>query len=99
MSVGLTKNKADIDNRLAAVTLELRTAFDHIETLKTVLDTMTDGDLLALTGSPSYTAGEVAILRSAMTDLDQLRAVYKGLATRTPAYDYRTFAKLLTGVV
>jgi len=95
MSVGLTKGKADIDQRAALCALTLRDTFDKIKAFKAYLDTVTVADLEALT----YTTTEANQLKSAFTDLDQLRTVYEGTGTRTPAYDYRTFAKLLTGVV
>jgi len=52
-----------------------------------------------LTQAPySMAAADQNTLKSAFTDLDQLRQVFQGLATRTPAYDYRTFVKLIDGV-
>jgi hypothetical protein len=46
----------------------------------------------------SMVPGDETTIKSTMTDLDQLRQVYQGLATRTPAYDYRTFAKQTVGI-
>ncbi len=97
MSVGLTTTKADLDNRAASCALDLRNTFDRIRIFKVKLDTMTNADLQAL--GYSISPDEAAILKSSFTDLDQLRTVYEGTGTRTPAYDYRTFAKLLTGCV
>ena len=95
MSVGFTKTKADIDARAGSVALDIRGVFDRIQTLKTTLDTLTDPQLVAL----GYVQAEVDTLRSAMGDLDQLRTIYQGTANLASAKDFRTFAKLLTGVV
>lgn len=95
MSIGLTANKGDADQRAATIALDLRGVFDRVRTFKAWLDTVT---VLQLEGL-GYTTNEANQLKSAFTDLDQLRTVYEGTGTRTPAYDYRTFAKLLTGVI
>ncbi len=97
MSLGLSTNKADLDNRAASIALTLRTVMDQIKVYKTKLDTLTNADLQSL--GYSVSPDEASILKSAFTDLDQLRTVYEGTGTRTPAYDYRTFAKQLTGCV
>jgi len=96
MSVGFTKTKADLDQRAGAIALDLRGVMDRIRMYKSVLDTITDVELTTVLG---YTSIEKDQLRSAIGDLDQLRAVYEGTGTRSPAYDYRTFAKLLTGCI
>lgn len=95
MTLGFPALKTDIDARSGQLALTLRDTFRSIQLFKAWLDTKTDQNLLDL----GYNQGEVNTLRSAMADLDQLRTVYEGTATRTPAYDYRTFAKLLVGVV
>lgn len=97
MSVGLTLTKADLDNRAASLALGLRTTFEQIKVFKTTLDTLTNADLQGK--GYAISPDEAAILKSSFVDLDQLRTVYEGTGTRTPAYDYRTFAKLLTGCI
>jgi hypothetical protein len=95
MSLGFPTTKLDVDSRAGQLALTLRDDLNQIQTFKAWLDTQTDANLIAL----GYVQAEVNTLRSAYVDLDQFRQVYQGLATRTPAYDYRTFAKLLVGVV
>ncbi len=95
MSVGFPSSKNDLDSRLGQLAVTLRNDLTEIRRLKAYLDTQTDGNLLAL----GYIQAEVNTLRSAYVDLDQLAQVYFGLATRTPAYDYQTFAKLVCGVI
>lgn len=95
MSVGLTKNKADLDQRAASCALDLRGVMDRIRIFKSVMDTLTDTDITNL----GYTSTEKDQLRSAFVDLDKLRTIYEGTATQGTTYDFRTFAKLLTGCV
>lgn len=97
MSVGFPATKLDIDARAGQLALQLRDTLLQIQQFNTWLLATPDANLTGL--SPGYTAGEVATLKSAYADLAQLAAVYQGTATRTPAYNYQTFAKLLVGVV
>lgn len=96
MAVGLGRSRADIDYRAGQLATALRNTFDEIDRFQAFLAGFPDADLEA--APIGYTTTDVAQLKSAFTDLAQLGAVYRGTATRTPAYDYRTFAKLLTGV-
>lgn len=95
MSVGLPKTKADWDSRGGSIALDVRSVFDRVLAYKTALDATIDADLQAA----GYTSGEIATLRSAFTDLDKLRTIYQGTVTQATTYDFRTFAKQLTGVV
>jgi hypothetical protein len=94
MTVGYAVTKNDIDSTVGSLALTLRTNFDHIRNFKILLDTKTDPDLTGL----GYTAGEVATLRSATADMDQLRTIYEGLVNLGSAKDFRTFTKLVVGV-
>lgn len=98
MSVGLTTTKADLDQRAASIALSLRGVMDQIKIFKTKLDTLTAGDLTTL-GYPTGPPDDGATLKSAFVDLDKLRTIYEGTATQGTTYDFRTFAKLLTGCV
>jgi len=101
MSVGFTKNKADIDNKAGAIALDLRNLMDRIEVFKTTLDTLTDVELLALPGTnggASWVQAEVDRLRSAAGDWNQLRTIYEGTVNLSVAKDFRTFSKTLTGM-
>jgi hypothetical protein len=95
VSVGLAVTKADLDSRGGSISVDLRSVMDRIRVFKARLDTLTDNDLTAL----GYTATEVAQLRSAFVDMDKLRTIFEGTGTQGTAYDFRTFQKLLTGVI
>jgi hypothetical protein len=95
VAVGFAALKTDVDARSGQLALTLRDTLRQVQLFKAWLDTQTDAQLIAL----GYAQGDVDKLRSAYVDLDQLRTVYEGAGTRTPAYDYRTFSKLLVGTV
>jgi hypothetical protein len=91
---GISVTKADVNQAVGTCARAVFSAVQLIKQHKTWLDTQTDANLIAL----GFVQAEVDQIRSAMTDLDQLRTVFEGTGTRTPAYDYRTFAKLMIGV-
>lgn len=93
MAVGLQVSKSDVNQSLGTCARSVFNALEQVQKFKTWLDTQLDSDLISL----GFTQAEVNTIRSAMVDLDQLRTVFQGLGTRTPAYDYRTFAKLTIG--
>lgn len=93
MSIGRTASKAEFDNAAGAIASSLFATMDNIGKVKAVLDTLDVTALQAL----GYTSTEANQLKSAFTDMDKLRTVFNGTATQTPAYDARTFAKLLLG--
>lgn len=89
-------SRQELDSRVNVLTVNLNNWFQQIKGMQIWLASKPDAELQA---EPYlYTATEVAQLKSAFADLDQLRQVYEGTATRTPAYDYRTFAKLVWGL-
>jgi hypothetical protein len=97
MSVGFTTTKADLDQRAGAIALDLRSVLYRVQIFKAYLDTVTVAQLQALGYATS--PDEASQLKSAFTDMDKLRTIYEGTATQATTYDFRTFSKLLTGVV
>jgi hypothetical protein len=93
--VGLPADQPSINQRAGSVALMIRTAFEQIETLQAFLAGQQDSALVAL----GYTAGEVAILKSAISDLDLLRRIYQGAATQAALKDFTVFPHQLTGCV
>jgi hypothetical protein len=97
MSVGFPKSRADVDDRAGSLTVSLRNNFDAIDQFKRFLDSTTDDEL---TKAPyNYTAQDVAYLKSAFNDMAKLGQIYRGEVDQSPAYDFRTFAQYLTGVL
>ncbi|HKE80033.1 MAG TPA: hypothetical protein VKB54_12020 [Solirubrobacteraceae bacterium] len=94
MPVGLNAalTKQSIDVTLGEAAQAVNIAMLNAESAAAFLAPAQDADLIAL----GYSGGEVAVLRSAINDLDRLRRVYAGLEA-TAAYDFRTFAKQLYG--
>ena len=97
MAVGYPQGRADIDQRAGTLTASLRNLFDEIDRFETFLLATPDVDLEA--PAIGYTSQEVAVLKSAFGDLSQLGRIYRGQEDLDTAKDFRTFAKLLTGVL
>lgn len=97
MAAGYPRARADIDQRAGTLAITLRNVFDEIDRFKSFLDATPDADLEA--APISYSPTDVAQLKSAFTDLALLGAIYRGESSASTAYDYRTFAKLLVGVL
>jgi hypothetical protein len=93
MSVGSPTTKATIDSTAGNIASSINVVFDRVRLFKIWLDTQIDADLITL----GYTQAEVDRLRSAYVDLDKLRTIFEGSQTQSPAYDFRTFAKLIWG--
>jgi hypothetical protein len=95
MSVGYPKNKESIDGLVGELAQSINRNFRRAVQLKTELDAYTDGQL---TGA-GYTAGEVTVLRTLVTDLNQLNNIYTGAATLGSVKDFRASLRPLWGVL
>lgn len=93
MAVGFPVTKDGVNNNVGVCARALYNAFATIDQFKAWLDTQAVSDLQAL----GFTEGEANVVKSIAADLDHLRAVWEGTETRSPAYDYRTFAKQAIG--
>lgn len=97
MSVGYPKGKAEIDERSGTISVALRNILEEVDQFQLFLLATPDADL---TSPPyNYTPQEVAVLKSAYNDLAKLASIYRGNTAQPDAYDFRTFSKLLTGVL
>lgn len=95
MSVGYPKNKESIDGIVGELSQAINRNFRRAVQLKTELDAYTDGQLT----TAGYTAGEVTVLRTLVSDLQQLNNIYSGAATLGSAKDFRTSLRPLWGVL
>jgi hypothetical protein len=94
---GYPINKAVIDSRVGYLVKTLRDVFDGVETMKGVLDGLTTAQLVAM-GFDEDTLTEVSILKSGVTDLDNLRKIAHGQGAQPAANDFFYWANKLTGV-
>lgn len=94
MSVGLNPSKTDIDLAAGNLARLVQQVFNQVKELDYFLDAASTEQLVA----KGYTAGEVALLKSAVSDLDQLRTIYTGDAALANVKDFRTFARQLWGL-
>jgi hypothetical protein len=95
MAVGYPKNKESIDGIVGELSQAINRNFRRAVQLKTELDAYTDAQL---TGA-GYTAGEVAVLRTLVADLNQLNNLYTGAATLGSVKDFRASLRPLWGVL
>lgn len=92
--VGFPADKAALDARAGNIAIQLRDCLDAAARLKSWLDTKTEADLVAL----GYTAAEVAVLKSAFTDLAALRAVATAGQTVPAVNNFLFWSAQLCGV-
>jgi hypothetical protein len=97
-----TLTKATFDNVMGNIINALDGAFSQVQEIQTFFAAHPDADFTAAAGGPGptgYAAGDVTTMKSAYTDLDQLRTIYQGTANLVVAKDFRTFAKLISGTL
>ena len=96
MSVGKPVTREDLDRQSGQFTSDLDRTFEQIGRLYNWLAMTPNEDLQA---PPfNYSASEVAVLKSAIGDLNTLRRVYIGEAAQPEVMDFRRFAKQLAGL-
>ena len=94
MSVGLPVTKTEIDARSGDIARAFQKNFEDVVTMQTYLEATPNADLIAL----GYTDGEVAIIKTAFTDLTQLGTIWSGSAALEAPKDFRAFVRQLWGV-
>ncbi len=101
MSVGFPQNKVDIDARAGSLAVQVRDMLSSIQVFQAFLSGKTSADLVKLgyTDGTSGTVDEVTLLKSAYTQLDQLRLVAIGQGTVTAANNFLFFSDQITGVL
>ena len=91
---GFAKDQADIDFRAGSLAVSLRNTFAEIERFKQFLDATPDQELEDL----GYTSQEVAVLKSAFTDMNKLALIYNGDDIQAAPNDFGFWARQLMGV-
>lgn len=79
-----------IDQKAGALFQQLDSTFLRIQQFKIFLDTISDANLISLYG---FVQADLDVLRSALTDTEQLRTIYQGAATLGSTKDFRAFSK------
>ena len=94
MAVGFATTKQDVDGKSGSLSRMIASwATDTIAFQEGFMEGATEQALTDL----GYTTDDVALLKSAMSDLYKLAKVFRGEQDQTPAYDFRTFSGRLTG--
>jgi len=104
MSAGLTLTKADLDNRMATIFINLRDNLRRASELCALLNDTTIVPNDAFLTGLGYTSGEVTTLRAAFTDLGGTGTSLFRIATGQVAgpgapNDFYFNAKHLSGVI
>ena len=94
MSVGLPVTKDEIDTRAGDLSRTFQRAFGDVVTMQSFLTATPNADLEAL----GYSADEVASLKTAFADLQQLGEIWIGNEALAAPKDFRTFVSRLWGV-
>jgi hypothetical protein len=95
MSVGYQVSKSELDQNSGTLARQINGWAESAVSLQSYLAGAPDADLEAL----GYTPEEVALLKSAVTDMNKLAQVFLGATEQTPAYDFRTFINRLGGLM
>lgn len=94
MSVGRPVTKDEIDARSGDIARGFQKQFDDVLTMQMYLTATVDQVLVDL----GYTAEEVATLKTAFADLEQLTRIWAGSEALAAPKDFRTFVRRLWGV-
>jgi hypothetical protein len=94
MSVGLPVTKSEIDSRAGDIARRFQQSFEDVLTMQMYLVATVNADLIAL----GYTDQEVAVLKTAFADLEQLGRIWSGSEALPAPKDFRTFVRQIWGV-
>ena len=94
MAAGLVVTKGEVDARAGDIARTFQKSFEDVATMQGYLTATSEETLIAL----GYTADDVAILKTAYTDLAQLGRIWMGAEPLAAAKDFRVFVSRLWGV-
>jgi len=95
MTVGYNAQltKGTIDAQLGSISQRLNIVLEDVNDFKYFIDGILDAQLTGM----GYDANDVALIRTAASDMDQLREIYQGLAALAAVKDFRTFIRRVWG--
>jgi len=94
MAAGLTYNKNSVDNASGSIARDMLSVFNRAHEFQNWLLATPDADLADLGYSPQ----DVANIKTAYTDAEQLYQIYIGAASLSTAKDFRIFMQRLWGL-
>ena len=95
MAVGLSRTKADVDQRIGQIMLAFRAVMTDVDRFGQLIDALDDDALTAM----GYTAEQDrALLRGVIDDMRRLVAVARGQQVQPDAYDFTARPRLVMGV-
>ena len=96
MPVGLPVDRFQLDNQAGMLARNIEQFANQALQLKQYLDATPDATLEDVPFN--YTPEDVALLKSAATDMATVAAVYQGTVDHTPASDLGVFSRRLMGL-
>jgi len=95
MAVGATITQSQINADAAQLSRGIEVWCQGVAVVQTYLVATPDTDLEAL----GFLPNDVALLKSAFGDLQKLANIYAGKDTVSPAYDFGTFSRQMSGLL
>jgi hypothetical protein len=84
----------DVGRQVAAVAIEAAMLEAHVKAVKDWLDTKSVADL----GAINVPSDDANLYKSVVAELGTLMAVFRGEVAQTPAHDFRTFLRQVSGL-
>lgn len=97
-----TLTKPQFDALMNQVIQQIDQVMGQVQAIEAIFAAHPDADFTAANTNPGptgYAQADVTTMKSAFSDLDQLRTIYQGLATLGSTKDFRAFAKLVSTLV
>ena len=94
MSVGLPVSKGEIDSRAGDISRQFQALFNDVIILQSYLEATPNEDLVEL----GYSEQDVALLKTAFSELTQLSKIWVGAEALEQPKDFRAFVRQLWGV-
>lgn len=96
--LGFNLNAGELNRVVGEAAANVNQALLKINELRVFFDTWTNEQITTEFGLTAEQASKLPALRSAVVDLDKLRAIYQGADTQTTLFDFRGWARQVWGV-
>lgn len=90
---GVPVTAVEVNTTASQIARQVFASLSHVQRFQEFLLATPDATLIAL----GISSDDVAIIKSAFTDLEQLRTIFEGSVNLAVAKNFRTFSKQLLG--
>jgi hypothetical protein len=95
MAVGFSRTKEDLDQRIGAIVLQLRSIMTDIDRMAELAAAVGPAGLAEM----GYDQQDIALLSTVLNDMTGLVAIARGERTQAEAHDFTQAARLVMGVL